>query len=85
MQELIKIIWDFRGPDSAKTAEHHERHLREYVSTKNLSPGITGNDVIDDGYALAYMVVQREDMITVRDSLKPHRAEMYPTDPSAII
>ena len=28
MQKKIKLIWDFRGPESAKTAEHHEIHLK---------------------------------------------------------
>ena len=26
----LKLIWDFRGPDALKTAEHHEIHLKEY-------------------------------------------------------
>ncbi|MEY2922072.1 MAG: hypothetical protein RL108_694, partial [Bacteroidota bacterium] len=24
--DKIKLIWDFRGPDAAKIAEHHEIH-----------------------------------------------------------
>ncbi len=30
MERKIKLIWDFRGPASAKTAEHHEIHLKEF-------------------------------------------------------
>ncbi len=85
MQDLIKLIWDFRGPDSEMTAQHHERHLREFVTARNLSPGITGSERISDSYSLAFLVVSRADMIMVRDSLKPHRGEIYPLDPGQII
>ena len=27
----IKLIWDFRGQAAAKTAEHHEIHLKEFL------------------------------------------------------
>ena len=27
----IKLIWDFRGHFAAKTAEHHEIHLKEFL------------------------------------------------------
>jgi hypothetical protein len=28
-------------------------------------------------HAIAFMVVEEKDMITVRDALKPHRGEVY--------
>ena len=28
-------------------------------------------------YAIAFMVVEEKDMIAVRDTLKPHRGEVY--------
>ena len=73
----IKLIWDFRGPVSAKTAEHHEIHLKEYIVSENLSPNITGYEVLNEMYAIAFMVVTDETMIQVRDALKPHRGELY--------
>ena len=38
----LKLIWDFRGPASLKTAEHHLIHLKEYIQLKNLDITITG-------------------------------------------
>jgi hypothetical protein len=73
----IKLIWDFRGPDASKIAEHHEIHLKEYIKNENLPYNITGNKTINDLYAIAYMVVTDEHMIAVRDALKPHRGELY--------
>lgn len=73
----IKLIWDFRGPAAAKTAEHHEKHLKEYIAIEKLPLNNTGFDVLNDMYSIAWMVVTDEYMITVRDALKPHRGEVY--------
>ena len=73
----IKLIWDFRGQAAAKTAEHHEIHLREYIQIKKLPLNITGYTIINDLYAIAFMVVEEKDMIAVRDALKPNRGQIY--------
>ena len=73
----IKLIWDFRGEMSAKTAEHHEVHLKEYIEAEKLPIDITGFEVYDEMYAIAFMVVTDENMIALRDALKPHRGELY--------
>lgn len=77
MQRLIKLIWDFRGPAAAKTAEHHEIHLREYIEMEKLPINITGYEILNDMHSIAYMVVADENMIQVRDALKPHRGEIF--------
>ena len=58
MSRKIKLIWDFRGPASAKTAEHHEIHLKEYITIKKLPINITGFQIINEMYAIAFMVVK---------------------------
>ena len=73
----IKLIWDFRGEASAKTAEHHEIHLKEYISIEKLPLNITGFEIKNEMYAIAFMVVTDENMISVRDTLKPHRGEVF--------
>lgn len=73
----IKLIWDFRGMTASKTAEHHEIHLKEYIQNEKLPIDITGWSSISEMHAIAYMVVEEKDMILVRDSLKPHRGEVY--------
>ena len=73
----IRLIWDFRGEVAAKTAEHHEVHLKEYIEAKKLDLNITGFEILNEMYAIAFMVVEEKDMILVRDSLKPHRGEVY--------
>ena len=73
----IKLIWDFRGEVAAKTAEHHEIHLKEYIESEKLELNITGFEILNEMYAIAFMVIDEKDMITVRDALKPHRGEVF--------
>jgi hypothetical protein len=73
----IKLIWDFRGSASEKTAQHHEIHLKEFIISEKLPLNITGFEIINDMHAIAFMVVNDENMIAVRDALKPHRGEVY--------
>ncbi|WP_310378368.1 hypothetical protein [Flavobacterium sp.] len=77
MSRQIKLIWDFRGPASAKTAEHHEIHLKEYIIIEKLNLNVTGFETFGEMHAIAFMVVTDENMIQVRDALKPHRGEVY--------
>jgi hypothetical protein len=77
MSRQIKLIWDFRGPASAKTAEHHEIHLKEYIAIEKLPITITGFEIKSEMHSIAFMVVTDEHMIQLRDTLKPHRGELY--------
>ncbi|CAM4041691.1 hypothetical protein [Gillisia limnaea] len=78
MERQIKLIWDFRGPDSNKTAEHHEIHLKDFIKTEALDMlNITGVERISDIHSLAFWVVPESDMKKFRDILKPHRATVY--------
>jgi hypothetical protein len=73
----IKLIWDFRGPAAAKTAEHHVVHLKEFIAMEKLPLNITGFQSVTDMHSIAWMVVTDDFMIPVRDALKPHRGELY--------
>jgi len=77
MDKKIKLIWDFRGPAALKTAEHHEIHLKEYITIEGLSLNITGFSSLNNMHSIAFMVVEESNMIAVRDALKPHRGEIY--------
>lgn len=77
MSRKIKLIWDFRGPASSKTAAHHEKHLKEYIAIESAPCITTGTDLISEMHSTAYMVVEENEMIAVRDALKPHRGEVW--------
>ena len=73
----IKMLWDFRGPNSLKIAEHHEKHLKEYISVENLDGILTGFETLNEMHAVAYMVVEENQVKSLREALKPHRGELY--------
>lgn len=75
--ERIKLIWDFRGPMAAKTAEHHVIHLREFAQMEGLHLEPIEFAVQGEMAAMAYLVCTREQMIPLRDRLRPHRGELY--------
>ena len=77
MNRQIKLIWDFRGQAAAKTAEHHEIHLKELLDKENYTLKITGFEILSEMYAIAYLVVEEADMIVFRDALRPHRGEVF--------
>lgn len=73
----LKLIWDFRGPNALKTAEHHEIHLKEYIAIQKLDISITGVEKLTDMHTIAFLVVNETDMKPMRDALKPHRGQVY--------
>ena len=79
MSRKIKLIWDFRGEASAKTAEHHDIHLKEYLDEEKITLEKTGFEIINEMHAIAFIVVEEKDMIRFRDILKPHRGEVFQT------
>ncbi|NNE76627.1 MAG: hypothetical protein HKN31_06085 [Pricia sp.] len=82
MPRKIKLIWDFRGPNASKTAEHHEKHLKEFIAIEKTKLDVTGHQHVSDMHSLAYMIVYESEMMTIRDALKPHRGEVWePTEP----
>ena len=77
MSERIKLIWDFRGPNAAPIAEHHVKHLLEYVASEKLKNTYCSTEQISPMYSVAFLVVEKELMNILRESLKPHRGQIY--------
>ena len=76
MNRKIKLIWDFRGPEALDIAKHHVIHLEEFAVKEKLNFHEVSTQIINDMYCLAFITVDEKDMITYRDALKPHRAEV---------
>ncbi|HSP40091.1 MAG TPA: hypothetical protein VLN46_01575 [Gillisia sp.] len=78
MERDIKLIWDFRGFDGAKTARHHEIHLKEFINKNELTHfHVTGTEDINEMHSIAFWVVPESEIMNYRDILKPHRAQVY--------
>ena len=76
MNRKLKLIWDFRGSVSQKTAEHHCIHLKEFAEKENLANYAIDFKVISEMYTYAYIIVNESDMKIYRDALLPHRGEL---------
>lgn len=73
----LKLIWDFRGASAQKIAEHHEIHLKEFISTQTIKTHKTGVESLHELHSIAFMVIDESDLIPIRDVLKPHRGQEY--------
>ena len=73
----LKLIWDFYGPNALKIAEHHEKHLKEYIALEKLDIALIGFEILNNSHAIAFLVVDESQMKPIRDALKPHRGQVY--------
>ncbi len=77
MIERVKLIWDFRGPNAQAIAEHHAKHLSEFAEIENLQHTINGHEAITPMHHIAFLVVEKKLMNTLRETLKPTRGQLY--------
>ncbi len=73
----LKVIWDFRGPEAVKTAEHHVIHLKEYAAIKELPFIEIATETKNEHHTLAFIAIEEQYTAGLRQDLKPHRATLY--------
>ena len=71
------MIWDFRGPNAKRTAEHHRIHLDDFIQMEKLNQCNTGLEEVSDNYTMAYLVVPKDMVPALRQQLKPHRGQIH--------
>jgi len=76
MDRKLKLIWDFRGVDAEKTAEHQAIHLKEFAKLEKLNFYEVNFSKISEMHNIAFIIVDEIDMKIYRDALKPHRGEV---------
>ena len=72
--EKVKLIWDFRGADTQKMAEHYNKHLVEFFESKKINLIESGFTRVSEMYNFTYAVIDKLDVNNVKDAIKPHRA-----------
>ena len=72
---LIKLIWDFRGPVSKKTAYHFHSHLKEFIKKKKMSEYKTGLEENSDHHSIVFVITNSEDLDLFKKKLKPNRGQ----------
>lgn len=73
--EKIKLIWDLRSIDAKEVAEHHVKHVNEYIEKKGIENTSAACTEVFPHYYVAYIITTKKYMIQLRDDLKPHRGE----------
>tara|TARA_B100000780_G_scaffold13784_1_gene9305 strand:- start:256 stop:486 length:231 start_codon:yes stop_codon:yes gene_type:complete len=68
-----KLVWSFSGEGALKTAEHHLIHLKEYSKSENVEVIEFGTEQQSQFIAIAFIVVAKDLVNDLRQSLKPHQ------------
>ncbi len=76
MNRKIKLIWDFRGLDALKTAEHQAIHLKEFALKEKLPFYESNFTQISEKHTIAFIIIDEANMKIYRDALLPHRGEI---------
>ena len=76
MNRKIKLIWDFKGEDAQKIAEHHQIHLQEFGVKENLPILAFGIESLNPQHYIAFLIVYETQVVLLRDTLLPNRAEI---------
>ncbi|KAA3619152.1 MAG: hypothetical protein DWP94_13440 [Flavobacterium sp.] len=74
---LIKLIWDFKGPDAAAIAKHHAKHLAEFIKMEQIPNSKSGTESISEMHQIAFMITEKHRMQDLRERLKPQRGQLY--------
>ena len=73
MNRKIRLIWNFRGPDALKTAEHHVIHLKEFADNNKLAYLESDTLVENDFLSIAFIIINEKDLMVFKNALKPDR------------
>ncbi len=73
----LRLLWDFRGPDSLEIAKHHVIHLKEFTQIDKLS--FVEASVIEQNKYInsAFIIIFEIDLEVFKTALKPHRITIY--------
>ncbi|MEO9557843.1 MAG: hypothetical protein ABJG51_01760 [Nonlabens ulvanivorans] len=77
MGRHLNLIWDFKGPDAQRTAQHHFIHLEEFIVRDKIASLGTGVEKLNENHFIAFMGIEEAAMPPVRDALKPHRGQLW--------
>lgn len=70
---MIRLLWDFFGPDARRTADHHGVHLREFLAREGFTGALTGLGSAGDGHAMSWCELSEADAERVASVLRPQR------------
>ena len=69
----VKLVWNFSGEGSLKTAEHHLIHLKEYCEKEEVEVVNFGTELVNKFSAISYIIVSQSLVTELRENLKPNQ------------
>ena len=73
MENKIRLVWDLRGVDSLKTAEHQLIHLIEFMKKEDILFFDERTEQISDMHSICSISIEQSQLDFVKNKLKPHR------------
>ena len=73
MENKIRLVWDFRGEDALKTAEHQLTHIVEFMIKKDVSYLDNSSEQISNLHSICWIIIKESDLDFIKKRLKPHR------------
>ncbi len=72
---FIKLIWDFKGPVSNKTANHFNFHLQEFLLIEKMIDYKTCLEKFSDHHSIVFVTIDVKDLDFFKQRLKPNRGQ----------
>lgn len=76
MDRKIKLIWDFRSVEAQQIAINHSQDIRNFTLKNKIQSYTLGTEKLSEYHSISFIVVDESNMIILRDTLKPQRAEV---------
>ena len=73
MENKIRLVWDFRGVDALKTAEHQLTHLVEFMIKEDISYLDKSSEQISELHSIFSIVIKDNNLDFVKQRRKPQR------------
>lgn len=70
---MIRLVWDFFGPDARGTAMHHAIHLREFMTREGIEGVVYGQGAEVEGHFASWCEVEAHLAPRIAKVLRPQR------------
>ena len=84
----VVLFWDFFGPNALPTAQHFEKHMREFFAREQLDPLCNGLISEQDGHTAYFCICEQALEPVLLKSLRPRRksspTELHQAFPDAV-
>ena len=70
----IKLIWDFKGIEATKTAEHFHVHLKEFLIKDKIIDFTSELEKVDEFYTRVNIIIDQKYVERIKNAPKPKKA-----------